>query len=358
MRTALSIYRANCKSYEHNVEVFEHNGVAFKTLWVPYNSGNRTASINLNHEIDNFIGCDILVGRNGNCGTGYAILPIPAHWTGPFSGPDTEDTSEVMTLANALCERLGKTSGYRVLKADARLVEIIREIVRMAGPEWSSAIYGDVDAIDLVSGEEKLEALKPVNQQMVLDMVRIHRATGRKYVTKADAARLRNTLHRYPNDHHFKKQFIGVSFWMEGRMERSSHTGAVQMTPRLPGPRNIEQPTIEFYDVRDNDKGVLIMVGDPTKTIAELDRLIAADDARLKEMVEQTWTRGVRVSRPGHTATVVHSREEVVALLPQWGLTWNEYSHKYMDNFIDTPLLRCALRLPNSGPIDTVLTRL
>jgi hypothetical protein len=349
MKTALSIVRKNFTNYDHAQQEWNLNGVAFKTLWVPFESSNRTAAINLNHAMGDFIGCDILIGANGNCGTGYAILPIPAHWT--------EDV-EVTNIATALCSRLGKTSGYRVLKADDRLRSIIEEIVAMAGEEWSTAIYGDVATIDLVTGEEKLEALKPVNQQMVRDVVRIHKATGRKYVTKADAAKLRNTLHRYPKDHHFKKQFIGVSFWMEGRMERSIYTGAVQMTPRLPGPRNTEQATIEFYDVRDNDKGVLIMVGDPTKAIAELDRVIAADDARLKEMVEQTWTRGVRVSRPGHTATVVHTREEVVALLPQWGLTWNDYSHKYMDNFLDTPLLRCALRLPNSGPIDTVLTRL
>lgn len=349
MKAALTTYRKQTKSYDRSIVNYIHNGEEFSTLWVPFNSSNRTAAINLNHEMGDFIGCDILVGANGNCGTGYAILPIPAQWS--------EDV-EVESLATTLCARLGKTTGYRVLKADDRLRSIIEEIVRMAGPEWSGAIYGDVDAIDLVSGEEKLEALKPVNQQMVLDVVRTHTATGLKYVTKADAAKLRKTLHRYPKGHHFKNQFIGVSFQMEGRMERSAYTGQVQMTPRLPGTRNVEQATIEFYDVRENDSKVVIMVGNPTKAIAELDRAIAADDARLREMVEKTWTRGVRVSRPGHTATVAHSRKEIVALLPQWGLTWNEYSEKCMDNFFDTPLERCALRLPNSGPIDTVLTRL
>lgn len=357
MKTALTIYRNGTKSYDRTVQVFELNGATFKTLWVPVESGNRTAAINLNHEIDDFIGCDILMGANGNCATRYAILPIPAHWEEPFTGTPADETCEVMTLAKALCARLGKTSGYRVLKADIRLVEIIREIVRMAGAEWSSAIYGDVDAIDLVSGEEKLESLRPVNQQMVREVIRTHKPTGLLYVTKSDADRLRKALHRYPKGHQFAGQFIGLTYWMEGRLERSSN-GTVQMTSRVASPRNIEQATIAFYDVHNNDKHVVALVGNVTKAIAELDRAIAAEDARLRDMLEQTFVRGVKVERIGHTPQVVHSREAILDLLPKWGLAWNAPSQRYMDNFLTNPLPSCKMLLPNSGPVPTILTRL
>jgi len=356
MRTALQLVKKGFTDYDHGQQKWNLNGASFKTLWVPFDSGNRTAAINLNHAMGGFIGCDILIGANGNCGTRYAILPIPAHWNDPFHGTGVDDTCEVMVLANSLCARLGKTSGYRVLKADDRLRAIIEEIVAMAGEEWASVIYGDVAAIDLVTGEEKLEMLKPLNQQMVRDLVRIHKATGLAYVTKRDAANLRRTMHRYPKDHHFAKQFIGVSFWMTRRMERSS-TGAVQMSHRLPGTRNVEQATIDFYDVQDNDKKVQIMVGDLTKSIAGLDRVIAADDARLVEMVEQTLVRGIRVSRPHRATTTVHSKGEIVALLSAWGLEWNEPCLKKVDHFIATPKESCGLFLRNSGPVPTILAR-
>jgi hypothetical protein len=347
MKTSLTIYRNACKSYDHAAQLFQSNGVPFKTLWVPFDSGNRTAAINLNHAMGSFIGCDILIGANGNCGTRYAILPIPAHWT---------EDGEVTDLANALCARLGKSSGYRVLKADARLRSIIEGIVEMAGAEWSSEIYGDVAAIDLVSGEEKLEALKPVNQQMVREVMRMDEATGIAYVTKADAKKLAKALHRYPKGHNFAKQVIGVSLWT-ARLYRSN--GKVVLSNfNAPVKRTIEVASIDYYDVLNGDKKVIVLIGEPAKAVAELDRTLAAEDAQMLARVEQTYMRGIQVSRPGQEAVVVHSREEIIDLLPKWGLAWNAPSQHYMDNFLSSPEESCKLLLPNSGPVPTILARL
>jgi hypothetical protein len=348
MKNALTTYLHSCKSYDHSVNLFTHNGVEFKTLWVPFDSGNRTATINLNHAIGDFVGCDILVGYNGNCSTPYAILPIPAQWT---------EEGEVTDLATALCARLGKTSGYRVLKADARLVEIIREIVRMAGPQWSDAIYGDIDTIDLVTGDEKLERLRPVNQQMVRDVVRMHEGSGIAYVLTGEAKRLAKVLHRYPKGHQFQGQIIGVSIsaatLYRGHAERVCFSSF--NAPRL---RSVERTAIEYYDVGNGDKRMLLMVGDPAKAIAELDRKLAADDARMRDMVEQTFVRGVRVSRPEKPTTIVRTKDEIMTLLSAWGLEWNTPSLKRVDRFLKSPEATCHLFLRNSGPVSTILARL
>jgi hypothetical protein len=47
------------------------------TLWIPFSSHNRTATLNLNHGIDGFDETGRLHGFNGNCGTGYIIIEVP-----------------------------------------------------------------------------------------------------------------------------------------------------------------------------------------------------------------------------------------------------------------------------------------
>lgn len=50
-----------------------------KTLWIPYNSENRTSHIDLNHTIDGWEN-DHLVGLNSNCGTLYQIIEVDRHF--------------------------------------------------------------------------------------------------------------------------------------------------------------------------------------------------------------------------------------------------------------------------------------
>jgi hypothetical protein len=106
-----------------------------KTLWIPVWSGNRTATIDLNHEIyplmggfmeaDWFVqGYEFLVGYNGNCQTPYAIVEIPLQWT----------DATVDELARRVAKRLDKPADYpyyRALKADSRMHVIVEEIERM-----------------------------------------------------------------------------------------------------------------------------------------------------------------------------------------------------------------------------------
>lgn len=348
MRKALSLVKHGFTNYDLSQQEWNLDGVPFKTLWVPFDSGNRTAAINLNHAMGDFIGCDILIGANGNCGTTYAILPIPTGWT---------EDEEVTRLADSLQTKPGEISGYRALNASLRLPEIIQGIVRMAGVEWSAAIYGDVAAIDLVTAEEKLHKLRQINIQQVRDRMRSHKATGLLYVTEAQALKLQKTLHRYPEGHSFAGQVIGVTFRPQ-RLVRSY--GRTTITDRVSETPGIEVDTIYYHEcgVRLLSGQVNIIVGSVPKAIAELDRAVAEHDARLQEIVEQTFTRGVRVSRAGRSPRTVHSREEIIALLPTWGLEWNAPSQKYMDTFLTTPQVKCNLHLPHSGPVPTVLTRL
>ncbi len=110
-------------------ETPENLGV--KTLWIPVNSSNRTATVDLNHEISELTESDLtgyswyvagytqLLGYNGNCGTGYAIIPVPL----------TFKESDINILAAECCKRLNKTYGpgneSRVLKADSRMSVIV-----------------------------------------------------------------------------------------------------------------------------------------------------------------------------------------------------------------------------------------
>ncbi len=103
------------------------------TLWIPVYSGNRTATLNLNHEI---IGKKIhvptgeieLFGANGNCGTQYVILEVPDNFT----------TNHIDELAQLVFDKLGKSEldengfkypKFRILKADGRL-SIIKEAIK------------------------------------------------------------------------------------------------------------------------------------------------------------------------------------------------------------------------------------
>lgn len=102
-----------------------------KTLWIPTRSGNRTATIDLNHEMSQLCeeelnmyswyveGYTQCLGYNGNCGTAYAIIPVPMGFTEP----------DIDTLAIACCQKMGKNYGAgnerRVLKADERMKIII-----------------------------------------------------------------------------------------------------------------------------------------------------------------------------------------------------------------------------------------
>lgn len=100
-----------------------------KTLWIPTYSSNRTASIDLNHSISSdedmsqyiwyvpeYTQC---IGYNGNCGTAYAIIPVPLQFR----------EQDIDTLAEMVCRELGKNYGIgserRVLKADSRMSVII-----------------------------------------------------------------------------------------------------------------------------------------------------------------------------------------------------------------------------------------
>lgn len=106
----------------------------FQTLWIPFNSSNRTARLDLNHTIDERPYSDIvaecggrswfvpnvecLFGYNGNCNTLYLIIEVPKHFT----------YDSINELCIMVTERLDKPIGYphtRVLKADARMHTII-----------------------------------------------------------------------------------------------------------------------------------------------------------------------------------------------------------------------------------------
>jgi len=99
------------------------------TLWIPVLSGNRTASVNLNHELLGFDENGTLWGANGNCGTLYVIVEIPSDW------PDNFDSDQLNTLSEIVCKKLGKSKDYprrRVLKADQRLPIILEAIKEMS----------------------------------------------------------------------------------------------------------------------------------------------------------------------------------------------------------------------------------
>lgn len=99
------------------------------TLWVPFLSGNRTACVNLNHELHGFDENGYLRGANSNCGMGYIILEFPFV-------DELED--KLQLLAQRVKKRLNKPDSYpaiRSLKADERLPMIEEEIRKMVEKE-------------------------------------------------------------------------------------------------------------------------------------------------------------------------------------------------------------------------------
>ncbi len=96
----------------------------FQTLWIPIYSGNRTATLDLNHTIGDFDSDGKLWGYNGNCETPYVIVEVPKSWT----------DATVEELAKRVAKKMNKPKGYpvdRVLKADNRLPIITETISEM-----------------------------------------------------------------------------------------------------------------------------------------------------------------------------------------------------------------------------------
>lgn len=97
------------------------------TLWIPEYSGNRTATMNLNHKLIGFVD-GVLLGVNGNCGTIYEIVPLPESWT------QKNQEEKLDALSRRVCEKLRKPSNYpqrRVLKMSR--MNIILETLQEMG---------------------------------------------------------------------------------------------------------------------------------------------------------------------------------------------------------------------------------
>lgn len=92
------------------------------TLWIPFNTSNRTATLNLNHAITGFCENGYLVGVNGNCGTAYRVILVAPSWT----------EESVQRLAEKVVEKCNlehhKGCPIRALKA-SRIEEIISVII-------------------------------------------------------------------------------------------------------------------------------------------------------------------------------------------------------------------------------------
>jgi hypothetical protein len=72
------------------------SGSKYRTLWVPGSTSNRTATIDLNHTLNGFDADGKLWGENGNCGTSYQIILLPA-------GFEEKDMQRLGELVNAKC---------------------------------------------------------------------------------------------------------------------------------------------------------------------------------------------------------------------------------------------------------------
>lgn len=121
---ALRSAQAKAKANGNHLRIDTPEGIC-KTLWIPQYSGNRTATIDLNHFIVGFNNMGHLYGQNGNCGTYYRIIPIPQSWT----------QDNIQELAELVCKKLGKAKDYptiRVLKDDDRMSFIISAIEELA----------------------------------------------------------------------------------------------------------------------------------------------------------------------------------------------------------------------------------
>ena len=92
-----------------------------KTLWVPAYSGNRTATLNLNHQVNSYDPvANMAYGENGNCYMPYVIIEVPI-W---FSELHVDKVAEL------LCKEMNKPAGYptiRVLKIER--IEAIKRII-------------------------------------------------------------------------------------------------------------------------------------------------------------------------------------------------------------------------------------
>lgn len=91
------------------------------TLWVPQWSGNRTAGLNINHQVNDYDEkTNMAYGENGNCTTPYVIIEVPL-WL-------TEQHLDI--VAKTLCKEMQKPADYptfRVLKAER--IEAIKRII-------------------------------------------------------------------------------------------------------------------------------------------------------------------------------------------------------------------------------------
>ncbi len=108
------------------------------TLWIPVNTSNRSASVNLNHTINGFDEEGSLWGENGNCCTPYQIIELPDSIFNPSerNGEGVSRQKEIVfltELGNRLIKKLNKnyTDPLLVIKADERMpiiIETIKEI--------------------------------------------------------------------------------------------------------------------------------------------------------------------------------------------------------------------------------------
>lgn len=101
--------------------------IGINTLWVPQWSGNRTAGININHQVNNFDeGNNMAYGEHGNCCTPYTIIEVPMWFT----------DDHIIKVAELLCVEMNKPADYptiRVLKAER--IEAIKRIIAELSPE-------------------------------------------------------------------------------------------------------------------------------------------------------------------------------------------------------------------------------
>lgn len=97
------------------------------TLWVPQWSSNRTAGLNINHQVNEFDEAkNMAYGENGNCMTPYTIIEVPMWFT----------EAHLQIVAEILCKEMGKPADYptfRVLKA-VRIEAIKRIISTLPAP--------------------------------------------------------------------------------------------------------------------------------------------------------------------------------------------------------------------------------
>lgn len=119
------------------------------TLWIPTHTGNRSATVNLNHTLLGFDKEGQLWGENGNCGTKYLIIELPESFFSPDEnqahinylhdpeiGFREKGKQEVMELGRRLIQRLNKSYNepLLVIKADDRL-PVIKEVINQMANE-------------------------------------------------------------------------------------------------------------------------------------------------------------------------------------------------------------------------------